>query len=518
MKSFFSKATVFNSVFFILLVGMTLTLQGVLMASTHADDISRTKCSGCPVECPVICTQQSPVSASCDPHGYIQRTGGSEGAEMGISVGTAGDVNGDCYADVIIGSYKYDNSDPTTLKEGRVLVYYGSANGIDFSDTPWTAEGNSSNSKFGFSCGTAGDIDCDGYDDIVVGAYREIINGVKLGRVAVYFGASDGLKDEPDWEFFGEHNGSGIGYSVASAGDVNGDGVDDLVVGAPTFYNENQYFEGKAYVFFGGEGFKNKTAADWEFESNQAWARLGNSVAAADVNGDQKNDIIIGAYLYGDLDRGRVFVFHGDSNFQCKTSADWGKSGLSHYELGHCVAKAGDVNSDGYDDIIIGAPNAKINNLLHVGIAYVYYGSENGLATYEDYPWVIQGVEENGELGYSVGSAGKINHDGTVEYDDIFIGVPGYWTHEQGGVFLFHGSETGIVGSYNSPACILTGPQTHSAFGKSGCLAGDVNNDGCDDLIFGAPSVSSGYYSDCGFVRLYYGYKVNGCPYLLPQQ
>ena len=512
MKRFFSKTSVLSIAFFILLVSMTLTLQEVCMAFPREDNIDKTLCEGCPIRC----TQQSPVSASCDPHGYIQRIGASNGAEMGISVGTAGDVNGDCYADVIIGSYGYDNSDPTTVSEGRVLVYEGSANGIDFSGTPWTAEGESSQSKFGFSCGTAGDLNCDGYDDIVVGAYKGRKEGVKLGRVVVYFGSVDGLADEPDWEFFGEHSGSWFGYSVAAAGDVNGDNIDDLVVGSPTFSN-GQTFEGKVYVFFGGVGFKDKTAADWTYESNNEGAKFGNSVAAADVNGDQ-NDIIVGAYLYGDLDRGRVFVFHGGENFQCKTSADWEKSGLSHSEFGHCVAKAGDVNSDGYDDIIIGVPNAKVNNLLQVGMAYVYYGSGNGLATYEAYPWVIQGVEENERLGYSVGSAGKINYDGTVEYDDIFIGVPGYLTYDQGGVFLFHGSSSGIVGSYTSHACTLTGPQVYSAFGKSGGLAGDVNNDGCDDLIFGAPGVTSSGYTDCGFVRLYYGYKVNGCPYLLPPQ
>jgi hypothetical protein len=130
---------------------------------------------------------------------------------------------------------------------------------------------------------------------------------------------------------------------------------------------------------------------------------------------------------------------------------------------------------------------------------------------------VVQGVEENERLGYSVGSAGKINFDGTVEYDDIFVGVPGYRTYDQGGVFLFHGSSSGVVGSYNSPACIIEGPRTYSGFGKSGGMAGDGNNDGCDDLIIGAPNVDFDGYADRGSVRLFYGYKSDGCPYLLQE-
>jgi hypothetical protein len=512
MKNFSFKTSGIIFIVFVT-VGTALLLYGVSNVSQPEYGIASTKCADCEP-----CNNYSPVSSSCNPIGYTERLGAMNGAEMGISVGAAGDVDGDCNMDVIIGERGFDNSDASTSYEGRVLVYYGSSSGINFTAAPdWTIEGNSNNSQFGFSCATAGDINNDGCSDIIIGAYKHKVSYDRPGRVIVFYGDKNRAHNLQSWEMLGEHNGCWFGYSVASAGDVNGDNYDDVIVGAPTFSNE-QTWVGKVYVFFGGPNGLTQTVADWVFEGVNAGGQFGISVSAADVNGDQKSDIIVGASHYGGTyNKGRVYCFYGDSNFQCKTSPDWEKSGLNYSEFGHCVANAGDVNSDGYDDIIIGAPNAKINNLLHVGMAYVFYGSITGLNTYENFPWVLEGVEEDEYLGYSVGCAGKINDDSVTQYDDIFVGVPGYRTYNQGGVFLFHGSSSGIIGSYSSHACTINGPRTYSGFGRSGGLAGDINNDGCDDLIFGAPGVDSGGLTDCGYARLIYGYKENGCPYLLPE-
>src|SRR5207247_615774 len=137
-------------------------------------------------------------------------------ARFGVSVATAGDVNGDGYSDVIVGANLYDNGQSN---EGRSFVYYGSAAGLH--DSPcWTAESNQASAYFGYSVATAGDVNGDGYSDVVIGAYLYDNGQTNEGRIFRYDGSASGLPSVPSWTAESDQASSNLGISVATAGDV----------------------------------------------------------------------------------------------------------------------------------------------------------------------------------------------------------------------------------------------------------------------------------------------------------
>jgi hypothetical protein len=172
--------------------------------------------------------------------------------------------------------------------------------------------------------------------------------------------------EDPEWENFGEATSHQFGYSVATAGDVNGDGYSDVIVGAP-FYGTTTPGEGKVYVYYGGPGGL-PASPSWTAESNQAGAHMGSSVATAgDVNGDGYSDIIVGVpdyYSSNPLTNGLVLIWHGGIGGLGPNgtieNADWRTyctECLESDNFGNVVATAGDVNSDGISDVIVGDPN-----------------------------------------------------------------------------------------------------------------------------------------------------------------
>jgi hypothetical protein len=204
-----------------------------------------------------------------------------EGAFFGWSVATAGDVNGDGYADVIVGAPFFDNGE---INDGRVFVYHGSENGL-YTSYSWIAEADKENANFGTAVSTAGDVNGDGYADVIVGASGyDLVEGGE-GRAYVYLGSSAGLDDNPDWIIEGDQNDENLGHAVGAAGDVNGDGYADVIVSAPgTKIGEDG--EGQVLVYLGGVSGLSKSPA-WTVEGENVSARFGWSVGTAgDVNGD----------------------------------------------------------------------------------------------------------------------------------------------------------------------------------------------------------------------------------------
>jgi RHS repeat-associated protein len=233
-------------------------------------------------------------------------------AQLGDTVGTAGDVNGDGYADAVVGAFYYDDGQ---TDEGKVWVYHGSADGLGTS-ADWTAEGNQYGAYFGSLVGTAGDVngDGDGYSDVVVGASKYDNGQADEGRAYVYHGSADGLSASPNWTAEGNQYDARFGATVGTAGDVNGDGYADMVVGTQ-MYDSGQTDEGKVWVYHGSaDGLG--ASADWTAEGNQTGARLGTlATTAGDVNGDSYADLIVGAQLYDNnqTDEGRAFVYYGNA-------------------------------------------------------------------------------------------------------------------------------------------------------------------------------------------------------------
>jgi hypothetical protein len=415
----------------------------------------------------------SPALAPLEPSPDWMATGEREANNFGYSVGTAGDVNGDGYADVVVGADRYKQF------TGRTYVYLGNASGL--SATPiFTATGEDVNNHFGYSVDTAGDVNGDGYDDIIVGAYhyKEF-----TGRVYVYAGNATGLGATPVFTITGERQNIYFGRSVAAAGDVNGDSYDDVIVAAPAYDN----WTGRVYVYAGnpsGVGATPIFTASGEGPSNS----FGRSVGTAgDVNGDGYSDVVVGAHGYGDFE-GRIYVYAGSADGLGAVPTFTATGEEANGRFGYSAGTAGDVNRDGYDDLIVGA-DCRSNNR---GWVYVFAGSSNGLSATPIF--TATGEGEHNHFGYSVSTAGDTNGDG---YDDVIVGAYHY-NDSTGQVYVYSGSANGLN---STPILSVTGEGPTSSFGRSVGTAGDVNGKGHADLVIGA----CGYVNYTGRAYLYLG-------------
>jgi hypothetical protein len=433
----------------------------------------------------------SGLSASADWTAEIDQAS----AEFGASVATAGDVNGDGFSDVIVGAVNPNPDDDPD--GGAAFVYLGSASGLEAS-AAWTAESDQDNSHFGSSVATAGDVNGDGFSDVIVGAYLYDNGEVNEGRAFVYLGSASGLSTSVDWTAESDQSGAAFGFSVASAGDVDGDGFDDVIVGAQRYLN-GEFDEGRSFVYHGsGSGLS--VSANWTAESDQVWAWFGTNVATAgDVNADGFSDVIVGAPLFtnGETSEGRSFVYLG-SGTGLSTVADWTAEGDQAFALfGWSAATAGDVNGDSYSDVIVGAYSYD-NGVTAEGQARVYLGTSTGLSPSP--AWTIEGDQAAELLGRSVGTAGDVNGDG---YSDVIVGASEYDNGEtdEGRAFVYYGSADGLAAS---SAWTAEGNQAGALFGSSVANAGDVNGDGFGDVIVGAPQYDNGE-TDEGRAFVYLG-------------
>jgi MYXO-CTERM domain-containing protein len=415
-------------------------------------------------------------------------------AYFGVSLASAGDVNGDGYGDIIVGASGFDNGE---TEEGRAFVYLGSASGLATA-AGWTAEPDQGDALFGYSVASAGDVNGDGYGDIIAAAYLFDNGQTNEGRAFVYFGTASGLSAPAAWTAESDQANGEFGISVASAGDVNGDGAGDVIVGAKLFDN-GQTDEGRAFVYFGSASGLS-TAAAWTAESDQADASLGLSVASAgDVNGDGYGDVIVGANLFdnGETDEGRAFVYFGSASGLSTTAAWTAESDQASASFGTSVASAGDVNGDGYGDVIVGALNFD-NGQTDEGRAFVYLGSASGLSTAP--AWTAESDQASAGFGNSVASAGDVNGDG---YGDVIVGSRDFDNGQtaEGRAFVYFGSASGLS---TAPAWTAESDQVNALFGRSVASAGDVNGDGYGDVIVGAYQFDNGQ-TDEGRAFVYLG-------------
>jgi hypothetical protein len=395
-------------------------------------------------------------------------------AYFGISVASAGDVNGDGYSDVIVGAYGFQNF------MGKAYLYLGSATGLS-SDPSWTAVPDQPNVSFGFSVASAGDVNADGYDDVVVGAYNYSHGQVDEGRAFLYLGSATGPSASPDWTAEPDFAFSQFGISVGSAGDVNGDGYDDVVVGADQL--------SRAYLYVGSSTGLGSTAA-WT-ATGQPGSSFGHSVASAgDVNGDGYGDVVVGAQYYDDGQdtEGGAFAYLGSPSGLASTPAWSAESNQAGALFGASVASAGDVNADGYADVLVGAP-AFDDGQPDRGRAALYLGSAAGLTSAAG--WTGEGDRPAAGFGWSVASAGDMNGDG---YDDAIISASTFTRGSlgnEGAVFSFVGTPAGLG---TSPSFRFESGQENARAGSSVASAGDANGDGLSDSVAGI------YYYDHGQV------------------
>ena len=421
----------------------------------------------------------------------IQGDGGGDFA--GISVSSAGDVNGDGFADMIVGAR---GGDDRAINAGEAYVVFGGAGGFGSVDgtgrsvidltslssaNGFIIRGDVAYDEAGWSVSSAGDVNGDGFADLIVGVPYGNDGGADAGEAYVVFGKSSGfgtvdgagrsfidlatLSPTAGFIIQGDRAGDQAGWSVSSAGDVNGDGFADLIVGA-RLGDDGGYNAGEAYVVF------------------------GKASGIGTVNGTGRAVIDLTA-----LSASAGFIIQGDA---LDDSA------------GRSVSSAGDVNGDGFGDLIVGAPFGDDGG-NNAGEAYVVFGKASGFGSVVDLTtlapadgFIVQGDESVDITGFSVSSAGDVNGDG---FADLILGATG---GDDGGLdageaYVVFGKASGfgtvdgtgraiidLTTLSASAGFIIQGDEANDTAGRSVSSAGDVNGDGFADLIIGADRGSDG--------------------------
>jgi len=390
-------------------------------------------------------------------------TVGTRSAAFDSSSGTIADVNGDGRADLLVGAM------------GGAYLYLGNEAGVTSSpDAALTDPGT------GAPLASAGDVNGDGYPDILIGA-----PGPSPGssRVHLYVGGPSGLASSPAISLapppdptpsLGETELFGI--AVSSAGDVNGDGYADVLVGEP----EIDSATGKAHLYLGGPSGLAAAPDLTLVGPDGANGAFGHSVAGAgDVNGDGYADILVAAVRYASQ-TGRVYLYlGGPTGPAAQPDVELtGPDGTGGY-FGRPAIGVGDVNGDGYADVLITAYGID----SYTGRAYLYLGGPTGLAT--EPAVVLAGPDgAGGNFGYAVAGAGDVDGDG---YVDVVVGAEGV-DGNTGRVYLYLGSPAGLAAT---PAVTVSGAVAAGHFGRAIAAAGDVDGDGHADVVVGADFVDS---------------------------
>jgi RTX calcium-binding nonapeptide repeat (4 copies)/FG-GAP repeat len=417
------------------------------------------------------------------------------GDQSGFSVSSAGDVNGDGFADLIVGAPRAEVVDED-YNAGESYVVFGKASwagapALDLATLDGTngfrLAGGGVFAGSGRSVSSAGDVNGDGFDDLIVGSPELGFDPYGSGTSYVVFGKASWagtpslnlrLDGTNGFSLIG-YDALGSGWSVSSAGDVNGDGFDDLIVGAPDSffvpYAENGYSE--SYVVFGkatwaGTPSLNVATLDgtngFQLTGIDLYDASGWSVSSGgDVNGDGFDDLIVGAPAAesagGANAEGESYVVFGKASWAGTPSFDLATlDGINGFRLigidagdgsGVSVSSAGDVNGDGLDDLIVGAPSAEsTGGAGSEGESYVIYGKANWAGT----PSVdladldgtngfrLIGIDAGDASGTSVSSVGDVNGDG---FADLIVGAPG--ANES--YVIFGGNFTGAVTHLGTP-------------------------------------------------------------------
>lgn len=452
------------------------------------------------------------------------------GSRLGQSVSSGGDINGDGIADIIIGA----DATSVLTNPGAAYVLFGrsgefpsnvSLNSLNGSNG-FAIRGRAIDDSTGFSVSNAGDVNGDGITDLIVGARFSDVRGKDSGESFVIFGRRSGFPAEIRLDNLGS-NGFVIpgiaaddrsGRAVSGAGDVNGDGVDDFLVGATLASTNLAQKSGQVYVVFGNRNFPPEFnllslngSNGFAIDGISSGDDVGFSISrAGDVNRDGFADLIIGAPGARN-GTGQAYVIFGRAGGFPQSLEPETLNGSNGFiingiargdQAGRMVNSAGDLNQDGFADLLIGARTADPNGNLDAGQAYVVFGSAAGFPAQLNLADLNgrNGFAINGVAGDALGSSGAgigdFNGDGL---NDLIVGAPGADTagrSNPGRAYIIFGRPGGfpatvdVANLTSAEGIVLNGVSPNALTSRSLAGIGDFNNDGVADILIGAPNAT----------------------------
>ncbi|MGB0439465.1 MAG: hypothetical protein ACPGFC_05090, partial [Paracoccaceae bacterium] len=475
-------------------------------------------------------------------------TGAAEGDSLGNAVSVLGDINGDGLDDVAFAAPMADGED------GEVYVVFGSSEGLESALTPADLDGTNgfvitskgAGDHTGYSVSGIGDFNDDGIDDFAIGApFADRGVSTDRGEIHIVFGRDTvptdavptpegfeanlnvaSLDGTYGFEIVGASRNSQSGYDISGGGDINADGIADLIVGVRYGSKSGQTKSGDTYVIFGTSDAQTVDMRLSEIDGSNGFRvegvdsrdRSGSVVASlGDFNGDGFDDFVIGAPFAdpeGTSSGEAYIVFGFDDTAVGAFSADDldGTNGFrfvgedAYDRTGFAVSAAGDLNNDGLADVAIGARTADDGG-TNSGSTYIIYGREAAMPATRrpehlngQLGTLIKGDNNDDESGYAVASAGDLNSDGI---DDLIIGargadIRGSWSslvqdYDVGAAIVVYGQDGGLGSSVNishlddDAGFILYGRDEYENMGYAVGGAGDINGDGIHDIVLGAP-------------------------------